>query len=148
MTDGERTFVVEAGHIMMFDVSLGGLSTYDAGAPAPLTFTQASAHYDPQSALRPRPGQPWKGSGKTPTGVESTDADAEGWLHAEQHFEYVRHVRAGDKLTATTRPGKAWTKRGSSGVGLTFVEEITEFRDATGAPAVVSRIVRVRRDAS
>lgn len=145
MTDRARTFVVEAGHIMMFRASLGGAETYQDDALAPLTFTQASAHFDPESPLRPHDGRPWKGSGKAATGMGATSADAEGWLHAEQHFEYIRHVRAGETLIATSSPGKIWTKRGSSGASLHFAEEVTEFHDASGATAIVSRIVRVRR---
>src|SRR5438270_622088 len=30
---------------------------------APPTFVQASAHYDPDYPLRPKPGEPWRGSG-------------------------------------------------------------------------------------
>ena len=33
-------------------------------------------------------------------------------LHAEQHFEYHRHLRPGDVLRAETRPGKTWEKEG------------------------------------
>ena len=31
-------------------------------------------------------------------------------LHAEQHFEYHKPVKAGDVLTATTKPGNTWEK--------------------------------------
>ncbi len=31
-------------------------------------------------------------------------------LHAEQHFEYHLPLKAGDVLSATTKPGKSWEK--------------------------------------
>ena len=36
---------------------------------APPTFAQASAQFDPEYFLRPRPGQAWFGSGKNPSGI-------------------------------------------------------------------------------
>ncbi|GIS20739.1 MAG: hypothetical protein CM15mP120_26550 [Pseudomonadota bacterium] len=35
-----------------------------------------------------------------------------GGLHAEQHFEYHRHIGPGDVLTAEVKPGKTWEKEG------------------------------------
>ena len=32
-------------------------------------------------------------------------------LHAEQHFEYHLPLKAGDVLSATTKPGKSWKKK-------------------------------------
>jgi len=139
-----RTFVVEAGHIMMFERGLGAAASYRADALAPLTFTQAAAHHDPHSPLRPRPGTAWKGSGRAVSGVPTDPGAGEGRLHAEQHFEYRRHVRAGETLSMATLPGRSWTKQGSSAT-LEFDEEITEFRDQGGEVVVLSRIVRVRR---
>lgn len=140
-----HTFAIEAGHIAMFRRSLGEEVGYDADAIAPLTFTQAAAHADPGSPLRPHAGQPWRGSGRTPSGMPSGDGAAEGWLHAEQHFEYARPLRPGETVQVEVRPGREWTKTGSSGGTLAFAEEITEFRDNDGLVVVTSRIVRVRR---
>lgn len=139
-------FAVEAGHVMMFARSLGDANPayLAAGAPAPPTFTVISAHYDPTSPLRPQPGQPWRGSGRTPTGTPGA-GDGEGWLHAEQHFEYHRLVQVGDVLTPSARDGERWTKKGSNGATLEFAEEITEYRDANGELAITARKVRVRR---
>jgi len=39
------------------------------GIPAPPTFVQASAHFDPDYPLRPAFDGPWFGSGREPTGV-------------------------------------------------------------------------------
>ena len=142
MSTPERKFVLEAGNIMSFQRSLGRDATFDAAAVAPLTFSQALAHYDPDSHLRPRPGVPWKGSGRTASGVPLA---GEGWLHAEQHFSFERHPRAGETLAASTKRGERWSKSSSSGSTLEFAEEITEFRDDTGALVLTSTIVRVRR---
>ncbi|GCE42144.1 hypothetical protein Rhow_006083 [Rhodococcus wratislaviensis] len=143
----ERSFVVEAGHIMMFERALGDEAEYRSDALAPLTFTQAAAHYDPDSPLRPHAGKSWKGAGDY--SHRRTDKSVgEGWLHAEQHFEYRRHVRAGETLRPRTRLGRQWTKTGSSDAVLIFAEEVTELIDDAGVPVVTSTIVRVRRSAS
>jgi hypothetical protein len=54
-------------------------------------------------------------------------------MHAEQ--EYVFHgppPRAGDRLFATSRIDKIWSKESRSAGTLTFVKMITEFRDDAG----------------
>ncbi|MFD2351163.1 hypothetical protein ACFSTC_20270 [Nonomuraea ferruginea] len=38
-------------------------------AIAPPTFVWAADHYDPDSAVRPKPDEPWLGSGATPSGA-------------------------------------------------------------------------------
>ena len=116
-------FPVEAGHIMMFARAVGddnpvyrdaayAASTETGGIIAPPTFVQSSAQFDPDYRLRPRIGEPWFGSGAEPTGVLSTGSSGGGGggLHAEQHFEYHRHLRPGDVLTATSRQGETWEK--------------------------------------
>jgi hypothetical protein len=92
-------------------------TTEAGGIIAPPTFAQASAQFDPDYFLRPKIGQPWFGSGKNPTGVVRAAGRRRrrgggGGLHAEQHFEYHRHLKPGDVLTATTLPGKTWEKEG------------------------------------
>ena len=106
-------FPVEASHILMFARSVGddnpiysdadyAAETEPGSIIAPPTFMQASAQFDPDYFLRPKPGQPWIGSGREATGRESTVPGAKsnasdkpsgggGILHAEQHFEYHRH---------------------------------------------------------
>ena len=75
------TFPVEATHIMMFARAIGDTNPvyHDAeaakkteakGVIAPPTFVQAMAQFDPEYHLRPKPGQPWFGSGKAPTGID------------------------------------------------------------------------------
>ena len=159
-----KKFPVEASHIMMFARSVGDDNEiyYDAdyakgtepGAViAPPTFMQASAQFDPDYFLRPPVnGEGWFGSGGKPSGAKPKKpaADGEkksggggGGLHAEQHFEFHRHPRAGDVLTATTKPGKTWTKEGKRSGKLTFSESVTEYRDQNGELVVTAKGVGV-----
>ena len=98
--DKTITFPVEATHIMMFARSIGDYAPefHDADAAkdtdaegiiAPPTFPQAVAQFNPDYHLRIKPGEPWFGSGKNPSGIEGKPASA-GGLHAEQHFEFER----------------------------------------------------------
>jgi hypothetical protein len=119
----------------------GGLPA--PGDPAPPTFANASAQFDPDYPLRPRPDVSWYGSGADAGLVK----EGAGGLHAEQHFTYHRPIRVGDVLTAVTRPGGTWEKQGRSG-RLRFTEQITEYRDETGELVVTARSVSVQREAS
>ena len=142
-----RRFPVEAGHVLMFTRALGAADPEGGlpapGDPAPPTFTNASAQFDPDYPLRPQPGIPWHGSG----GDAGLVREGAGGLHAEQHFTYHRPVRVGDVLSAVTRPGEEWEKQGRSG-RLLFHEQITEFRDEAGELVVTARSVSVRREES
>jgi hypothetical protein len=142
-----RRFPVEAGHVLMFARSLGATDPEGGlpapGDPAPPTFANASAQFDPDYPLRPRPGTLWHGSGADAGLVK----EGAGGLHAEQHFTYHRPVRVGDVLSAVTRPGDQWEKQGRSG-RLLFREQITEYRDETGELVVTARSVSVQREAS
>ena len=119
----------------------GGLP--NVGDVAPPTFAIASAQFDTDYLLRPRPGAPWHGSG----GGAGLVTEGAGGLHAEQHFVYHRPVRVGDGLVGATRPGQEWEKHGRSG-RLRFREQITEFRDEAGELVVTSRMVSVLRKES
>jgi acyl dehydratase len=157
-----RNFRVEPGHIAMFARAAGEVNPvyFDeeealrrpvGGIIAPPTFVQAGEHFDPDSTLRPRPGEPWLGSGATPSGTRSAgDANSSGEnagvLHAEQHFTYHRHLRPGDVLSATTRSGATWTKQGRRSGTLSFAETITEYRDQDGQLVVTARGVGVRTE--
>lgn len=145
-------FPVEATHILMFARAIGDLNPVytDPDSPeaaefggviAPPTFTMAGMQFDPENPLIPRPGEPWFGSAKEPTGAprEST-----GRLHAEQHFEYHRPLRAGEVLTTRERDGETWTKESKRGGTLTFEEKFIEYVTAdTGEPVVTARFVSV-----
>ena len=155
-----KTFPVEAGHILLFSRAIGdpnpvytdadaAKKTEAGGIIAPPTFVQASAQFDPDYFLRPKIGQPWFGSGKNPTGVVRTGGGGGGGgggLHAEQHYEYHRPLRAGDVLTATTFPGKTWEKEGKRSGKLVFSESVTEYRDQAGELVVTARGVGVRTE--
>ena len=152
-------FPVEAGHIMLFARAVGddnpvyrdaadAAGTETGGIIAPPTFVQASAQFDPEYRLRPRIGEPWFGSGAEATGVPraGSGGGGGGGLHAEQHFEYHRHLRPGDVLTATTRPGETWEKASRRAGLLRFSETITEYRDQHGELVVTARGVGVRTE--
>jgi hypothetical protein len=156
-------FPVEATHILMFARAIGDENPIYADADhaagtevgsviAPPTFAQSSAQFDPDYPLRPKPGQPWFGSGKEPTGITrekkegSSGGAAAGGLHAEQHFTYHRHLKPGDVLTATVRPGETWEKEGKRSGKLVFSESITEYRDQNGELVITARGVGVRTE--
>jgi len=158
-----KKFPIEAGHILMFARSIGdenvvytdeeaAKKTEAGGIIAPPTFVQASAQFDPNYGLRPKIGQPWFGSGKNPTGrVPGAGGGGGGGgngggLHAEQHYEYHRPLRAGDVLTSETKPGKTWEKEGRRSGKLVFSESVTEYRDQNGELVVTARGVGVRTE--
>ena len=157
-----KKFPVEASHILMFARSVGddnpvysdadyAKSTEAGSIIAPPTFAQASAQFDPDYFLRPKPGQPWFGSGKEATGVKRDASGGGGGgngggLHAEQHFEYHRHLKPGDVLTATSLPGKTWEKEGKRSGKLVFSESVTEYRDQKGELVITARSVGVRTE--
>jgi hypothetical protein len=152
-------FPVEASHILMFARAIRdenpvyadadhAASTEVGAIIAPPTFVQSSAQFDPDYFLRPQPGKPWFGSGKNPTSITRESGGGGGGggtagLHAEQHYEYHRPLKAGDVLTATTFPGKTWEKEGRRGGTLRFSESITEYRDQDGELVVTARGVGV-----
>lgn len=150
------TFPVEASHIMMFARSVDDPNPvyHDAAAAknseaggiiAPPTFPQAVAQFDPDYFLRPKHGQKWFGSGKTATSI-TEKANSSGGLHAEQHFEYHRHIRPGDVLTCETKPGTTWEKESKRAGKLVFSERITEYRDQNGELVITARGIGVRTE--
>ena len=158
-----KRFPVEAGHIMLFARSAGdpnpiysdeeyAASTEVGGIIAPPTFVQASAQFDPDWPLRPKIGEPWFGSGKEPTGLTRSGGDGGGGggggagLHAEQHFEYHRHLKPGDVLRGVTKEGRRWEKEGRRGGKLKFMELITEFYDQDDQLVITARSVGVRTE--
>ncbi len=144
-------FPIEAGHVLMFARAIADDNPVyrdpDAagGVIAPPTFVQAGAQFDPDFALRPRPGEPWLGSGGRPSGVAAeTGGSGGGSLHAEQHFEYHLPVRAGDVLSVLMEVGDTWEKESRRGGKLLFREFITRYRNQEGELAVTARAVSVR----
>ncbi len=156
-------FAVEASHIMMFARAVGdgnpiyydeeyARGTEPGTIIAPPTFAQASAQFDPDYFLRPKiGGEGWFGSGREPTGAKKSEGSGGGGgggggLHAEQHFVYHRHLKPGDVLTATTRPGKSWEKQSKRAGKLMFSESVTEYRDQNGELVITATGVGVRTE--
>ena len=147
-----ESFPVEATHIMMFARAVGDPNPVYAdpsspeaaefgGVIAPPTFTMAGSLCDPDNPLRPKPGTPWFGSGREPSGAPVSSSGA---LHAEQHFEYHRPLVAGEVLTATEREGNSWVKESKRGGTLTFSETYLEYHSkATGELVVTAKMVKV-----
>jgi acyl dehydratase len=158
-----ENFAVEASHIMMFARAIGdsnpiyadadhAVTTEPGGIIAPPTFAQASAQFDESYRLRPKPGQPWMGSGKEATGIAPKAPGAPDdapvgmgarGLHAEQHFEYHRQMRPGDVLSTTVKPGESWEKHSKRAGTLKFSETVTEYRDQGGELVITARSVGV-----
>ncbi len=127
-------------------------TTEPGGMIAPPTFAQASAQFDPDYFLRPKIGEPWFGSAKEPTGAAPQGGSGGGGggggtgLHAEQHFEYHRHIQPGDVLHAVQKPGKTWEREGRRAGKLTFSENITEYYDQNNELVITARGVGVRTE--
>jgi acyl dehydratase len=156
-------FLIEASHIMMFARSVGdsnpiyhdeeyAKSTEIGGIIPPPTFAQSSAQFDPEYFLRPKVGgDGWFGSGKEATGSKPSSGSGGGGgaamgLHAEQHFEYHLPVKAGDTLSATTKPGKAWEKESKRAGKLKFSESVTEYRNQNGDLVITATGVGVQTE--
>jgi acyl dehydratase len=146
-------FPVEAGHIAMFARAIGDTNpvyyTESASSTplgeviAPPTFVMAAAQFDSDFPLRPRPGLPWLGSGREPTGTPEALGAGGTEIHAEQHFTYHRPMRPGDVLSAEGRDGERWEKQGRRGGVLKFSETIIDYRDEGGELVVSVRMVGV-----
>ena len=156
-------FLIEPSHIMMFARSVGdsnpiyhdedyAKSTELGGIIPPPTFAQSSAQFDPEYFLRPKVGgDGWFGSGKEATGSKPSSGSGGGGgaamgLHAEQHFEYHLPVKAGDTLSATTKPGKAWEKESKRAGKLKFSESVTEYRNQDGDLVITATGVGVQTE--
>jgi N-terminal half of MaoC dehydratase len=142
--DNPVTVPVEPAQVMLFLRAIGAdvnLEAGGAGLPVPPTFLQSVQHFIPDYELRPKPGQAWVGSAREPSGVRA-ERNEFNTLHAEQHYEFRREVRAGDVLSASTRPGSTWEKAGRSGP-MRFFERITEFTDQDRNLVATARLVGV-----
>ena len=151
-------FPVEAGHIMLFARAVGDTNeiyydedyakgTEPGGIVAPPTFVQASSQFDPDNSLRPTIGQPWFGSSKEPTGVKrESSGGGGGGLHAEQHFEYHRHLRPGDVLRSVNKPGESWERESKRAGKLKFSESITEYYGQDDELVITARSVGVQTE--
>ena len=64
----------------------------------------------------------------------------------EQHFEYHKPVKAGDVLTATTKPGNTWEKESKRAGKLKFSESVTEYRNQDGDLVITATGVGVQTE--
>ncbi|MGE4238915.1 FAS1-like dehydratase domain-containing protein [Ramlibacter sp.] len=146
------TFPVEATQIQLFARAIGddNPAFRDADSPeaeasggivAPPTFGMIAEQFDPEHYARPRPGQPWFGSGATPGFAFGPQG-----LHASQEFTYHRDIRPGDVLTVELRTGDTWEKEGKRAGKMRFVEYLYDYRDAQGELVLSVRRVRVLLD--
>jgi hypothetical protein len=121
-------FPIEQGHIVQFARALGERgAAYVADGLAPLTFTMAADHFNPRALAA-------SGEVSLPEGFGQS-------FHAEQRFTYRRHPRAGETLTARSRPGDTWEKLGRRGGRLEFRERLTDYFDADGELVITARWV-------
>jgi acyl dehydratase len=149
---------IESAHVLMFARAIGDENPAyrDPDAPearaaggvlAPPTFLIADIHFDPESRLRPQPGEAWRGSGREPTPPrppgEAGESGGALALHAEQHYAFVRPVLVGDVLTKSVRAGESWEREGRRGGTMRFRETIAEYRDAAGELVATARSVTV-----
>ena len=144
----ELTFPVERGSVMAFARSIGdpnpiyfdeeyAASSAMALLIAPPTFVQSSAHFDDNYPLRPKIGAPWFGATRGETTELSTELGL--GLHAEQHYDYQRAIRAGEVLRVRERVGAWWARDGRRGGRLRFSETVTEYFDGTDQLVVTVR---------
>lgn len=132
------TTTVEAGKIRLFCKAIGETNPiYSdeaaakaagyAGIPAPVTFVTAIANDDPD-----------KGGVLNLVGVDI------GWiLHGEQHYEYLKPIHAGDRITCQTKITDIYDKKGGA---LEFIVTQTEMKNQQGEPVcMATSTIVVRR---
>jgi acyl-coenzyme A thioesterase PaaI-like protein len=121
-------WVVERGKIGEFAAAVMNTSSAYAAedAVAPPTFPQSMALW------RSRAPRPEAGTGRG-------GLDMRRVLHGEQEFEYVRPLRAGDVLTATSHVKDRFEKEGKRGGTMTFIISETVFKDQNGEIVAYSR---------
>jgi hypothetical protein len=127
--------------VLSFARALGQDGELGDVARVPVTFPIAVVQFDPRWPLRPRPGQPWAGSGRS-AGERRSGG---GPLHAEQEFEYRRPLRVGEVLRVRTVPGRTWQKEGRRGT-LRFTERVSEYVDEGGELVIRATTVAVRTE--
>lgn len=126
---GETRFPVERGKIREFaGAILDDNPAYeDEDAPAPPTFTMTVAFW------------PREGGGAIPNLFE----DMRRVLHAEQEYEYLKPVQAGDQLVARSKISDVYEKEGKRGGKMNFVVFETRFTNQRGEDVVIARQVIV-----
>ena len=117
------TETIEAGHVRRFCESIGDPNPRWR-EEAPPTFLVALGSETPQ--------------------IPEVLEYGKGWLNGGDRFEYLRPVRIGDRITATTTFKDAFEKQGGSG-NLLFLIFDTEYVNQDGEPVARIRGTRIRR---
>jgi len=120
--------VVEEGKVREFARAVKSANpAYVADGPqatSPVTFLASSAF--------------WQGPDASPWG--DARLNWERILHGEQEFVFPGPPpAAGTELVAESRIDRVYEKEGKRGGTMTFVEAVTEYRDASGAVVAESR---------
>ena len=111
------TAPVEAGHVRRFAEAIGDPNPRWL-QEAPPTFLVALA----------------------PTSYHLPEAEeyGKGWLNGGNRFEYLEPVRAGDRITATSKVADVYEKEGSTG-NLLFIIFETEYKNQRGEVCLYAR---------
>lgn len=105
-------------------------------------LNESGEHSKPEAVAPPTFPQTlsfWRMRQDRPRGSGGGQRDMSRVLHGEQEFEYVRPLRAGDVLTATSRVIDSYEKEGKRGGTMQFVVSETQFADANGEVVAYSR---------
>ncbi len=132
-------WLVERGKIAEFARAVQNESdVYETtDAVAPPTFPQSIALW---RARQPRPSaRPSARASEGGGGGGAGGLDMRRVLHGEQEFEYVRPLRAGDVLTASSHVKDRYEKEGKRGGTMTFIVSETVFKDQNGETVAYSR---------
>ncbi len=124
----DAKFAVEASHIMMFARSVGDANpiyhdeeyakrTEPGSIIAPPTFAQASAQFQENYGLRPRPGKAWFGSGATPSGTMMPPEQAEAPAAKEEAAKEEAAKQAGSMGEGQKREPKRGAAAGEKQAG-------------------------------
>jgi hypothetical protein len=127
-TDGPALeWVVERGKIAEF---------------ARACLNESEAHSNADAVATPTFPQTlsfWRMRQNRPREAGREGMDMRRVLHGEQEFEYVRPLRAGDVLTASSRVKDQYEKEGKRGGTMKFVVTETVFKDPRGEVVAYSR---------
>jgi len=137
-------FPVEAAQIALFVRAAGGadVDISDTALAAPPTFVQSGAQFDPEWPFRPRPGQPWLGSGREPTGFPSVFAH--GMLTMAMTAQALTDWLGGDHLT---RYGLRFKKQVWPGDRLSVTAEVEDVRTDDSGQRLAEVTVTTRNGA-
>jgi acyl dehydratase len=105
-------------------------------------LSESEAHSKPDAVASPTFPQTlsfWRMRANRPREVGRGGMDMRRVLHGEQEFEYVRPLRAGDVLTATSHVKDEYEKEGKRGGTMRFVVSETVFKDQNGEIVAYSR---------